>query len=77
MGYLIGLGDRHLGNILVEACSGGVVHIDLNVIFDVGRRMRIPEVVPFRLTQIFLVRPQPLPAFCFARPHLCSASILY
>lgn len=59
MGYLIGLGDRHLGNILLEAASGGVVHIDFNVIFDVGRRMRIPEVVPFRLTQIFLVRASP------------------
>ncbi len=60
VGYLIGLGDRHLGNILLEGSSGGVVHIDFNIIFDMGRRMRIPELVPFRLTQIFLVR-SPLP----------------
>lgn len=27
-----------------------VVHIDFNVCFDKGRRLRVPECVPFRLT---------------------------
>ncbi len=64
MGYLLGLGDRHLDNILLHRRSAGVVHIDFNVAFDRGRALRVPEVVPFRLTQLLhvsqLVGPFPL-----------------
>lgn len=52
VGHILGLGDRHLDNILMDFCSGDVVHIDYNVCFDKGRRLKIPEIVPFRLTQI-------------------------
>lgn len=51
VGYILGLGDRHLDNILVDFCTGDVVHIDYNVCFDKGLRLKIPEIVPFRLTQ--------------------------
>ncbi|KAK1300358.1 Serine/threonine-protein kinase TOR [Acorus calamus] len=51
VGHILGLGDRHLDNILMDFCSGDVVHIDYNVCFDKGRRLKIPEIVPFRLTQ--------------------------
>jgi len=50
LGYVVGLGDRHLDNILLCVNSGDVVHIDHNVCFDKGRRLKVPEVVPFRLT---------------------------
>ncbi|KAI8926183.1 hypothetical protein BC831DRAFT_426088, partial [Entophlyctis helioformis] len=50
VGYVIGLGDRHLDNILVDLERGDVVHIDFNVCFDKGRRLRVPETVPFRLS---------------------------
>lgn len=50
LGYIVGLGDRHLDNILLCVNSGDVVHIDYNVCFDKGRRLKVPEVVPFRLT---------------------------
>ncbi|OQR94690.1 phosphatidylinositol kinase [Achlya hypogyna] len=53
VGYLIGLGDRHLDNILLCA-TGDVVHIDYNVCFDKGRKLKVPEVVPFRLTSMLL-----------------------
>lgn len=52
----MGLGDRHLDNILLDTRSGDVVHIDYNVIFDKGRRLRVPEIVPFRLTASLVVR---------------------
>lgn len=52
VGYIIGLGDRHLDNILVDFSTGELVHIDYNVCFEKGLKLRIPEVVPFRLTQI-------------------------
>ncbi|KAJ3024134.1 UNVERIFIED_CONTAM: hypothetical protein HDU68_008315 [Siphonaria sp. JEL0065] len=51
LGYLIGLGDRHLDNIMVDFKAGEIVHIDYNVCFEKGLRLRVPEVVPFRLTQ--------------------------
>ncbi|KAM2903393.1 hypothetical protein COP2_003214 [Malus domestica] len=51
VGHILGLGDRHLDNILMDFCSGDVVHIDYNVCFDKGQRLKIPEIVPFRLTQ--------------------------
>lgn len=51
IGYIIGLGDRHLDNILVDLTKGEVIHIDYNVCFDKGRSLRVPEKVPFRMTQ--------------------------
>lgn len=51
IGYVIGLGDRHLDNILIELNSGEVVHIDYNVCFEKGKTLRVPERVPFRMTQ--------------------------
>lgn len=51
LGYILGLGDRHLNNILLDKTTGEVVHIDLGVAFEQGRVLPIPEVVPFRLTR--------------------------
>ncbi|XP_052758949.1 serine/threonine-protein kinase SMG1 [Galleria mellonella] len=50
IGYIIGLGDRHLDNVLVDLTSGEVVHIDYNVCFEKGKTLRVPEKVPFRMT---------------------------
>ena len=51
VGYIVGLGDRHLDNILINFTSGEVVHIDWNVSFDKGARLKVPETVPYRMTQ--------------------------
>jgi PI-3-kinase-related kinase SMG-1 len=56
VGYILGLGDRHLDNILVDFSSGDIVHIDYNVCFDKGLRLKIPEIVPFRLTHTIQVQ---------------------
>nr|XP_018895690.1 PREDICTED: serine/threonine-protein kinase SMG1-like [Bemisia tabaci] len=50
IGYILGLGDRHLDNVLVDLVTGEVVHIDYNVCFEKGKTLRVPEKVPFRLT---------------------------
>ena len=50
-GYVIGLGDRHAHNILVDARTAEVIHIDLGIAFEQGRFLNVPEVVPFRLTR--------------------------
>lgn len=51
IGYMIGLGDRHLDNVLVNMSTGQVAHIDYNICFERGHNLRVPERVPFRLTQ--------------------------
>jgi PI-3-kinase-related kinase SMG-1 len=51
IGYIIGLGDRHLDNMLLKLASGEVVHIDYNICFEKGKTLRVPEKVPFRMTQ--------------------------
>lgn len=64
VGYLMGLGDRHLDNILLNKHTGRVVHIDYNIIFDKGRQLRVPEIVPFRLTPTLQVHHS-----CFPVQH--------
>jgi serine/threonine-protein kinase ATR len=49
-GYVIGLGDRHLENIMINNQSGSVMLIDFECIFDLGLTFTFPELVPFRLT---------------------------
>lgn len=51
VGYIIGLGDRHLDNLLIDFETGNIIHIDFNVCFDAGKRLKVPETIPFRLTQ--------------------------
>lgn len=50
VGYILGLGDRHGENILMDATNGDLVHVDFNCILNKGEQFEIPEVVPFRLT---------------------------
>lgn len=51
VGYIAGIGDRHLSNILLDSSSGEVIHIDFGIVFEQGRLLQFPEVVPFRLTR--------------------------
>lgn len=51
LGHILGLGDRHGHNILLDHKTGEVVHIDLGVAFEAGRILPVPELVPFRLTR--------------------------
>ncbi|CAF3813461.1 unnamed protein product [Adineta steineri] len=50
IGYIMGLGDRHCENILLDTCTGETVHVDFNCLFNKGLTFEIPEKVPFRLT---------------------------
>lgn len=51
VGHILGLGDRHCENILLDVESGKVLHVDFDCLFEKGKRLPVPEIVPFRLTQ--------------------------
>lgn len=51
LGHVLGVGDRHGHNILLDTKTGEAVHIDLGVAFEAGRILPVPELVPFRLTR--------------------------
>ena len=50
MGHIVGLGDRHGDNILLDVTLGECVHVDFDCLFDKGLKLQRPEVVPFRLS---------------------------
>ncbi|KAF4593864.1 phosphatidylinositol kinase- protein kinase tor1 [Pleurotus pulmonarius] len=53
VGHILGLGDRHPSNLLLERATGKVVHIDFGDCFEVAmHREKFPEKVPFRLTRM-------------------------
>lgn len=51
VGFILGLGDRHLSNILLDVFTGEVVHIDFGIAFEQGKLLPTPELMPFRLTR--------------------------
>ena len=60
--YLIGIGDRHLENFLVDITDGEVLGIDFGIAFGSGVDLTTPELMPFRLTQQIegVIAPHPL-----------------
>lgn len=55
VGYILGLGDRHPSNLMLDRQSGKVLHIDFGDCFEVAmQRDKFPEKVPFRLTRMLV-----------------------
>lgn len=54
-GFIVGLGDRHGENLLIERTTGMCVHVDFAMLFDKGLTLKVPEIVPFRLTHNMVV----------------------
>lgn len=53
VGYMLGLGDRHPQNLLLDSVSGKVLHVDFGDCFEVAiHRDKFPETIPFRLTRM-------------------------
>lgn len=55
VGYILGLGDRHPSNLLLDQITGKIVHIDFGDCFEIAQqRDKYPEKVPFRLTRMLI-----------------------
>ncbi|KAK6836444.1 armadillo-type protein [Apiospora arundinis] len=53
VGYILGLGDRHPSNFMLDRVTGKIIHIDFGDCFEVAcKRDKYPEQVPFRLTRM-------------------------
>ena len=55
VGYVLGLGDRHPSNLMLDQLSGKIIHIDFGDCFEVAMtREKFPEKIPFRLTRMLI-----------------------
>jgi len=55
VGYVLGLGDRHPSNLMLDRHTGKVIHIDFGDCFEVAmNREKFPEKIPFRLTRMLI-----------------------
>lgn len=55
VGYILGLGDRHPSNLMLDRYSGKICHIDFGDCFEVAMtRDKYPEKIPFRLTRMLI-----------------------
>jgi serine/threonine-protein kinase mTOR len=56
VGYVLGLGDRHPSNLMLEKSTCNVLHIDFGDCFEVAmHRDKFPEKIPFRLTRMLVM----------------------
>eukprot|EP00475_Leptophrys_vorax_P026942 TRINITY_DN3834_c0_g2_i1.p1 TRINITY_DN3834_c0_g2~~TRINITY_DN3834_c0_g2_i1.p1 ORF type:complete len:1031 (-),score=234.09 TRINITY_DN3834_c0_g2_i1:66-3158(-) len=55
VGYILGLGDRHPCNLMLDRITGKIIHIDFGDCFEVAMlRDKFPEKIPFRLTRMLI-----------------------
>uniref|UniRef100_A0A8C3EIJ4 DNA-dependent protein kinase catalytic subunit n=1 Tax=Corvus moneduloides TaxID=1196302 RepID=A0A8C3EIJ4_CORMO len=53
--WILGIGDRHLSNFMINKETGGMVGIDFGYAFGAATQfLRVPELMPFRLTRQFV-----------------------
>lgn len=58
--WLLGIGDRHLSNIMISMEKGQLIGIDFGVAFGAAATLQVPELIPFRLTSHFVSVFEPL-----------------
>ena len=71
VGHILGLGDRHPSNLMLDRRTGKVLHIDFGDCFEVAmHRDKFPERVQFCVESNF---GPPTPSTrCCLRSHVCA-----
>lgn len=70
-GYILGIGDRHLENLLLDVKTGAVIQIDFGICFGMGSSvLPVPEFMPFRLTPQLRAVLQPLDGVGLLRHYM-------
>jgi FKBP12-rapamycin complex-associated protein len=74
VGHILGLGDRHPANLLLDQITGKVVHIDFGDCFEIAmHREKFPERIPFRLTRMLVSAMEVRIVFPHFRAHVLTA----
>lgn len=59
--WLLGIGDRHLENFIIDMSNAQLIGIDFDAAFGYAtRKQLVPELLPFRLTKQFVDVMQPM-----------------
>ncbi|XP_056629192.1 DNA-dependent protein kinase catalytic subunit isoform X2 [Triplophysa dalaica] len=59
--WILGIGDRHLSNFMINTETGGMIGIDFGHAFGSATQfLPVPELMPFRLTRQFLNLMRPM-----------------
>lgn len=70
-GYILGIGDRHLENLLLDNSTGSIVYIDFGICFGMGASvLPVPELIPMRLTRQLTDISQPIDGIEIIRQHM-------
>jgi hypothetical protein len=77
VGYIVGLGDRHSMNVLLDQDTAEVVHIDLGVAFEQGLMLKTPERVCHRNHSCILLVIFPTPSVHYIRPSRFFRKCMY
>lgn len=73
-GYILGLGDRHLDNLLLDSRTGAIIQIDFGICFGMGQSvLGVPELIPFRLSPQLIAVLQPLDGALLLRHYMVRA----
>jgi DNA-dependent protein kinase catalytic subunit len=73
-GYILGLGDRHLDNLLLDNRTGAIIQIDFGICFGMGQSvLGVPELIPFRLSPQLIAVLQPLDGALLLRHYMVRA----
>lgn len=70
-GYILGIGDRHLENFLVDTKDCRIIGIDFGMSFGSGIDLPVPELMPMRFSRQFQYLLHPLDSTSLTKQSMC------